>query len=286
MKTNSKTVATYVTSRGNVALEVTRHTGHDGNVTYSYDGKHGAGSGHGLEHVKSTVRVMLATHKGIKLSSGWDMLSEPAPSPSVVPASLDLTTPKAAFRYLNSIDSPTVEIAGFGDQLSPVDDAIRAITGESSSTFAMAHNCWMWSTPELLRVLAECDPTAPVVPVEVPAVPDLLHFLKAAHADLAATYKAIQAHGGPEVSIGQFLRLQDYETAIKFSQVSHAANLAKIQRMEETLLRIATNSDGMAKEAGPREAGMWTVCANDARAALALPSAPPSPLDATPSTTC
>lgn len=71
------------------------------------------------------------------------------------PSSLDLTTPAAALAYLKTIDSPTVEIAGAGDQLSPVDDAIRAITGESSNSFALSQNCWLWSTPELVRVLAE-----------------------------------------------------------------------------------------------------------------------------------
>lgn len=96
---NTKAISTYTTSRGNIALEVSRHTGHDGQITFSYTGKHGAGSGHGLEHVKDTVRVMLATHKGIKLVSGENLL---APSPASSVPDLSGLSPDARNFVLNA----------------------------------------------------------------------------------------------------------------------------------------------------------------------------------------
>lgn len=67
-------IATYHTRTGKVALEIRRLTNHQGRATYSYMGKHGAGSGHPLSHVQSTVRLMLRSHRGIRLVSGIDIL--------------------------------------------------------------------------------------------------------------------------------------------------------------------------------------------------------------------
>lgn len=67
-------VATYHTRTGIVALSITKHTDSSGDVSYSYRGKHGAGSGHRLPHVQSTVRLMLECHRGIRLVDGQDIL--------------------------------------------------------------------------------------------------------------------------------------------------------------------------------------------------------------------
>lgn len=67
-------VATYHTRTGLVALRIEKLTEFNGRITYSYQGKHGAGSGHPLPHVQSTVRIMLASHRGIRLAEGQDIL--------------------------------------------------------------------------------------------------------------------------------------------------------------------------------------------------------------------
>lgn len=72
-----KHIATYHTRTGKVALRIENHTDHKGKVTYNYDGKHGAGSGHPLHHVQQTLRLILQSHRGIRLAAGHDILVSP-----------------------------------------------------------------------------------------------------------------------------------------------------------------------------------------------------------------
>lgn len=75
-------VATYHTRTGKVALKIDKTTRRDGTAFYSYTGKHGAGSGHPLEHVRHTVKLMLWSHPGIRLREGVDVLKASESHPS------------------------------------------------------------------------------------------------------------------------------------------------------------------------------------------------------------
>ncbi len=68
MKT--ETIAVYHTRSGLVAFEVKRFTSAQGRVSYSYMGKHGAGSGTDLDHIKCMIALTMETKRGIKLVSG------------------------------------------------------------------------------------------------------------------------------------------------------------------------------------------------------------------------
>ncbi len=66
----TETLCTYHTRTGLVAFVVRRHTSAHGLVSYSYDGKHGAGSGRDLEHIKNMCRLTLRSHPAVRLHSG------------------------------------------------------------------------------------------------------------------------------------------------------------------------------------------------------------------------
>lgn len=59
-------IAKFLTRSGLVAFEVKRHDYQSGRVGYSYDGKHGAGSGMPLADVKHSIDTSLRTRRGIR----------------------------------------------------------------------------------------------------------------------------------------------------------------------------------------------------------------------------
>jgi hypothetical protein len=63
---------------------------------------------------------------------------------------------------------------------------------------------------ELNAQLSVIIPAFATLKADVERLRDLL---EQAHDDLAVTYKAIEIHGGPDVSVGQFRRLDQYKAA-------------------------------------------------------------------------
>lgn len=67
---NTETLAIYHTRTGQVAFEVKRFTSPSGRVSYSYTGKHGAGSGGDLQHIKDVIAMTIRSKPGVHLVSG------------------------------------------------------------------------------------------------------------------------------------------------------------------------------------------------------------------------
>lgn len=100
-------IATYLTRSGKIALRIEQNTARDGEITYSYTGKHATGSGHRLPHVLSTLRLILQCHKGIRLHEGIDLfLTEHATGPFPLPNyTIDTDHPGLAIRGNGSFPS-------------------------------------------------------------------------------------------------------------------------------------------------------------------------------------
>lgn len=67
-------LATYHTRTGLVSMTISEWVNRGGKKSYSYTGKHGAGSTTDLEHIRDIIRSNFRHHRGIRLVQGKDLL--------------------------------------------------------------------------------------------------------------------------------------------------------------------------------------------------------------------